>query len=551
VSPVPPSTWLERLGVGLAACALTTVMTWPMVPQLTSVGRLNNGDGRFSIWNVAWVAHALTTDPANLFNANIFYPHKGTLAYSELNLVAGVLGTPAYVLTQSPLAAHNSAVALGLIFSIFTMWALVRRLTGSTWAGLVSGTLFTFAPFVSARTAHVQLLMVFAFPLVLLAFERLRASATVGAGVGLGVSLGIAALACGYYGVYAGIVLGLAVMLWAQPYRRYWMALGAGACATAAVVLPVLLSYLTIRAAAGASSRGWNPEAWRMWSATWRAYITSAADAHAWWLPYLSQVRQNDPKFEVLFPGILALVLGCAGAWAAWKAGGTARRWVLLMGLVVVLGVWASFGPDAGLYPLIVRVVPGMEMLRVPTRFAILLPLGLTVMSGFAVARLVRGRAWVGLLLVALSAAELRSPWPLDTMGRLPFAYTTLASLPRGAVVEFPFPYKSSVFFEHTKAMLPSAFHWQPLVNGYSDFSPLEFEDIAVPINAFPDPASFQMFRERDVKYVVWRVSEYNESARKILEARVPPYAANLRRLTDDQDVWLYEIVSWPEGTRK
>lgn len=542
-----PSTWRERAAVLLVACVLTTVMTWPMIPHFSSAGRLNNGDGRFSIWNVAWVAHALTSDPANLFNANIFHPHPGTLAYSELNLVAGVLGTPAYLATQSPLAALNGAVAAALVISFVAMWALVRRLSGSSWAGIVAATLFTFAPYVSARTAHIQLLMVFAFPLMLLAFERMRLQPTIGTGAGLGLALGIAAFACGYYGIYSGMVLGLAVILWSDAGRRFWLALAVAGGVTAAVVLPVLMPYFTLRAAAGAASRGWNPEAWRMWSASWRAYAMSGADAHAWWAPYLGRLQQNDPGFEVLFPGMIALILGSAGAWFGWRIGGGTRRWVVFLLLVIVLATWASFGPRAGLYPVIVWAVPGMEMLRVPARFAVLVPLGLAVLSGFAVARIVKGRAWMGIALVMLSTAELRSQWPLDTMGRLPFAYSMLASLPRGAMIEYPFPYKSSVFFEHTKAMLPSAFHWQPLVNGYSDFSPIEFEDIAVPLNGFPDPVSFEMLRERNVRYVVWRLDEYNETARRILESRFPPYAAHLRRLTDDQGVWLYEIVSWPE----
>jgi hypothetical protein len=48
------------------------------------------------------------------------------------------------------------------------------------------------------------------------------------------------------------------------------------------------------------------------------------------------------------------------------------------------------------------------------------------------------------------------------------------------------------------------------------------------------------------VRYVIVRVSDYGGDARPRLLARFPPYDKYLRRLTTDQDVWLYEIVAWP-----
>jgi hypothetical protein len=95
--------------------------------------------------------------------------------------------------------------------------------------------------------------------------------------------------------------------------------------------------------------------------------------------------------------------------------------------------------------------------------------------------------------------------------------------------------------------MFNSTYHWRPLVNGYSDLIPPDFEALAVPINDFPDPASFELLRKLQVRYVVFHLDDYQGEARDRLLARFPPYESNLRRLTTDQNVWLYEIVSWPE----
>ena len=88
--------------IGALGVLLAIAFTWPVAPRLGSVGRFDTGDGHWSIWCVAWVAHALATDPGHLYDANIFYPHDDTLAYSENNIVAGVLGLPACLPDRQP-----------------------------------------------------------------------------------------------------------------------------------------------------------------------------------------------------------------------------------------------------------------------------------------------------------------------------------------------------------------------------------------------------------------------------------------------------------------
>jgi uncharacterized membrane protein YhaH (DUF805 family) len=155
----------------LLGAILVAFMTAPMITRPASVGRLDTNDGHYAIWNVAWVAHAILDPEARVFDANIFAPHRGTLAYSEMNLVAGVLALPWYAATHDPLVALNGTVFVALVLAFVLTSVLVRRLTGSEGAGLVAATAFTFCPYVAAHTAHIQLLMIWVFPLVMLAFH--------------------------------------------------------------------------------------------------------------------------------------------------------------------------------------------------------------------------------------------------------------------------------------------------------------------------------------------------------------------------------------------
>ena len=65
-------------------------------PQRPAVhSRVDNGDYSLNVWAVDWVARTLPTDPAHLFDANIFYPARLTLAYSEPLILQGALAIPA------------------------------------------------------------------------------------------------------------------------------------------------------------------------------------------------------------------------------------------------------------------------------------------------------------------------------------------------------------------------------------------------------------------------------------------------------------------------
>ena len=121
--------WRELTCVLLIGTALTIALTYPMAFKLGHVGRVDNGDGQYSIWNVTWVARTLVADPRHVFDANIFYPHTGTLAYSEANLGAGALAIPVYWATRNPYAAHNFVVLLAFLLSGTGTYYLVRHLT--------------------------------------------------------------------------------------------------------------------------------------------------------------------------------------------------------------------------------------------------------------------------------------------------------------------------------------------------------------------------------------------------------------------------------------
>jgi len=216
-----PDTIAARARGAAIACGLALVlavlMTWPLASGLGRLGRTTNMDGLYGIWNVGWVSRTIVTDPGALFDANIFYPHRSTLAYSEANIVAGVIGIPAWLLTGNAYAAHNTALLFAFASTFLGMWLLARYLSGRADAAAVAAMLFAFCPYFYSHSAHVQLLMAGGMPLSLLALHRLADAPSLQRGAALGAALAAQALACAYYGIFAGLMVGYGVFLRASP----------------------------------------------------------------------------------------------------------------------------------------------------------------------------------------------------------------------------------------------------------------------------------------------------------------------------------------------
>ena len=301
---------MKELGLVLLASALLTVaLTYPMAFKLGHVGRIDNGDGQLSIWNVAWVARTLVVDPLHVFDANIFYPHRGTLAYSENNLGAGAMAVPVYWATRNPYAAHNFAMLLAFVLSATGTYYLVRYLTGDRRAAAISAIGFAFCPFVFAHTAHIQLLMTAGLPFSLLAFHRLADRPSVGRGAALGAVMAAQAICCGYYGVFVCLMVGFAILvvaatrrLWTD--RGYWIAIAVAAVVAVLLVTPAFLPYAALQRDGGFRRELKDAV---QYSANWSDYLASSSYAHAWMLSHLPAWT------DVSFPGFVTACLRRAG----------------------------------------------------------------------------------------------------------------------------------------------------------------------------------------------------------------------------------------------
>jgi hypothetical protein len=538
--------WSELALVVAAFGILTVLLIAPMALHLGSVGRLDNADTRMLIWNVAWVARTLIVDPLHVLDANIFYPHRGTLVYSESNLGAGVLAIPVYWATRNPYAAHNFVVLLTFVLSGTAMYYLVRHVAGDRRAAAVSAICFAYCPYVFSHLAHIHLLMTAGLPLSMLAFHRLADRPTAWRGATLGLVMGAQAPICGYYAVFVALTITFAVLVVLATRRRwtdvrYWLAVVVAAVVAITIGLLMFLPYLRLQRATDFRRPF---EDARVYSAHWRTYFASSAYAHAWMLPLIR--RWN----EVLFPGFIAAIAGAAGL----VIGSVSRRHresVILYGGLTVLAFWASLGPDAGLYTALTATSPAFSLFRAPSRFGLIVAFGLCVLAGLSISALLarlhgRAPALATVLLAGAAVAELKVPLSFSPAPPIEPAYRALAALPRGPVIEIPF-YSTRFAAERTRYMLASTTHWMPLVNGFSSHIPPDVLENTPTLGGFPSREAFKILERDRVRYAAFHMHALDPAARASVVARLRQYDRYLLRRYADDRIWLYEIVGFPE----
>jgi hypothetical protein len=504
----------------LAFCVLTAAVTYPQA-AVVSTSIANHPDPYFSIWRLGWVAHQLAANPRHLFDANIFYPERGTFAYSDAMLLPGAAAAPLFWLHVPPVVIYNAALLGALALSGFTMFLLARQVTGSAPAAVAAGMVYAFAPYRFEQYVHLEMQMVFWIPLALLMLHRVAAGRRLRDGIGLGLTLA----AQMFSGVYGAMYLFVSLMVFApaliiasgaRQIGRLLAPLAAAVLVAAALIAPYALAYADAAATAGPRGIG----EIRHYGASLASYAAAPSSNRLYgaWTSRLGGEELN------LFPGLTALALAGVGL-----AGAVARRSrvPLAYAVLLVFAADASRGFDGYVFRIVYRYLPPMRALRVPSRFALFVNLALGVLAAYGLADLLRNRSRRARTALAGAAAvlmlvEYASSPALAVVPRPSLADRWLASQPPGVLAEFPLPRPGAMWpNDESLFMYHGMAHWLPTVNGYSGFFPASYLQLIRAMQTFPDERSLDYLRGRGVTYVLVRRRFYDDERWKTLQGRL------------------------------
>ena len=500
MSDVPQSSFSARRCLWAASIILLLgiIHTYPLITGLDHLSR-HNDDEWLNAWAVSWIAHQLVRNPLSVFDANMFYPHEQAFAYTEPLLIPGMMGIPIHWLGSSPLLTYNVLLLLGMTLTGLAVYALVVKWTGNHWSGLLSGALFTFGTPMLTRLPHLQVQHFYWLPLALMAFDALMTKRRTRDAVWVGGCVLGAALTSGYTAVFVVFALGAALVV---RVPSWWGRHGVGVLLRLAVVAAVTVGAFFLLLSPYREFQLTRPlPGVGELSKTLQMYLSSATYLH--YNTWSQQFYEQAPGS--FFPGVVAVVLA-GKALVARRSAATPGVRSLLIGIAAI-GFVMSLGTLTPVYAWVYELAPPFQSLRAPSRFAILPFFAVAVLAGLGFSQFCRrlspkwcGPLAVGLLILATVEGRHGVQYrPVDW--ELPI-YRVLADVDDGPVVELPI-YRDGRFNRNAFYLLGSTVHWKPLVNGFGNSRPPDFDKTAAVISWFPSLPAVAQLQALGVRYVV------------------------------------------------
>jgi len=484
------------------------------------------GDSRLIIWTLAWDNHAWLDRVPSFFDANIFYPSKEALAYSEHLFGISLLTLPVYALTRNPVLAYNLVWLLSFLLCALAAHVLAWRQTRDHLAATMAGLVYAFCFYrMHQGHGHLHVIWTFLIPVSLIALERWVGELSWRSLAVFVVILVLQALSSWYQAVLIFIVNAV-FMSWlllverAVPRSRLTrlaLQAAAGAVIALAVVAPFARHYGGLA------------------SVLPREASANAADLAGYLVPpentlagqWLLAHDVKGPRWiwgeQTLYIGWTVLLLAVAGAALSMTSTDPRIRRLRFFIVLVVVATTLAAGPFRSEvaanawkwspFSVLARI-PGVNLFRVPARFTVLTTFALALLAaaGCALLHVRFGRLGRLLTVAAMVTFLVESrvvnfPGGEQPVVPIPEVYKQLAALPSGPVVSLPDYAGTDVAFDEANYQFFSTAHWLPIANGFSREEPAGFHPLMDRLKKFPAVDALAVMRQTGIRYVVVRAA--------------------------------------------
>ena len=305
-------------------------------------------DPPFSAWRLARVVHNVSNGRP-LFDGEIFWPARQTLAYSDAMLAQAVFAWPLLAIGLTPLAVLNVLTLAGVAGSATAAYVLARRLTGNTGGAVVAGLVFAFAPYRRDHLQHLELQWALWTPLALWAWHRALDGGRARDGLLCAAFVLLQLLSSVYYGLFLAVAMAVICPL-TLMWRRGRLGRGAlgGLVAGAVVVAVAAAAYHRPYALARELVGERDLDETARYSADVSSYLAATPDN----LLYGALTQSLGDNEKRLFPGITPIALSIVALIPP------VQPVALIYGAAMAVAWDASLGTSGRVYPLLRAWLP-------------------------------------------------------------------------------------------------------------------------------------------------------------------------------------------------
>jgi hypothetical protein len=525
---------------------LTLVMTFPLWVHPASTMLTNGADADLVLWILSWDAHAFLHQPFAIFDANIYYPFRNTLAFAENLIGTAIFSAPVQWLTGNPVLALNVVSLLSCVLCGIGAWVLGRQLGLGMAASILTGIVFAFSPPRFMRIEQLHLATVHWIPFGL---ATLHAYLDRGRPRDLKLTalfFMLQALSSGHGAVFmlvgCGGLLVYRVLL-GEPVRP-WRWLRDLGVTGAFLLLPVALAALPYRRVR--AEMGFQRDLLD-WTIPATSFLASPSHIHGWLAARVPDAQILQTAGAYLFPGLLTIVLACAALLVRPRT-----NVVTFYGLLTLFTVLVTIGPPFAIWPLLFGL-PGFDSIRVPSRFTILGVLGLAVLAGIGFERL-SARWWPATRRAAavVAGAILMAEFLVAPLEVIPYEenisvidrWVATQSAP-SVIAEVPVVDPADALRaegRHAIFMLHSTAHWQKTVHGYSGFRSPDHTRLYEHLFRFPTDEGLRALADFGVTRIIVHSDAYEPGQWRAVESRIARFSDWLQLEHTDGDGRSYAL---------
>jgi hypothetical protein len=569
---IQKSRLLTHLGVVTFFSVLTIGYTFPLVFYMADSVAGEIGDNIYFVWLIGWYQKAVFQLGINpFFNPGLNYPAGWNLATTDTTPAMAGLGLPGSLLF-GPTWGYNFAILASFVLAGWCMYAAVKRLTSSSLAGIIAGTLFAFSPYRWTKylLGHLSLLGTFWFPVFFLAVveflsnERwqwrwLAASGLLALGIGLSAP---------YY-LYMGLIITaffvLTLLILSRKSMSIKTMLKRNSALWAVLLIAALIAMLPyLRADSegnlsdrslqyasdystspldfilpvnfylGESAWNWAGRSLENENALYLGVVCIGLAGLAWWKR--REIRQT-PLIQAALVASLAAIILSMGIYLRFQD--TPGLWHVPQFLQSVVGRDSFRMPLPGYF--LFQYLPYFNKMRVMMRFGVFALTLVSLLAGLGSAWLFNkfptrryGLAMLLLVFIGLdfypgihSRFSIVEARPVDTW---------LAQQPgNGAVAQFPF----SLVVDQDQVYY-TLIHGKPFIGGFFNANqPAQYLQIKPVLDSFPDQASINLLNELNFQYILVDSRAYSDFGS--VEQRILNSGLVVQTIADSQYVF-----TWP-----